>query len=398
MSENSTIKNNGEDAEFDLDHAWIQMRATLDRELPVQKRNRRRIAFLWWTRMAAMLITGISIAVFTVEMYHTGSSRDKQSMVVLPIDKNNVAKQSELPKAKNSFAETTTFPNKNDDKHLSSPHSLAGKALAKRVLAHPVFITGDEILHSPAAKVSAQEAASRIPYPASIGRRNLSPVRLYPIADALTKGQVKRSRRAGVEIGLLYNSGTSASQLYPVLRYHQPLGDKLSISAGIAFNSPLAPKNFTVKEFMVLNDTTNQVYFTIRDNAIKKIVYLDLPVELHYAINKKWSVSAGVQLSISQEHSIDSKNTSYDFAADPTDRVPLIGMTGYQPYQAYTQGYSIAKQNWRLLAGASYHFGKASIRVQYQGSLTNNYQVTDFNGEKMQGRLSLVTVGAFYKF
>jgi hypothetical protein len=73
-------------------------------------------------------------------------------------------------------------------------------------------------------------------------------------------------------------------------------------------------------------------------------------------------------------------------------------MAGYQPYHTYAQEYEIYKTNWRLLAGVSYHLGKASINVQYQGSITDSYSVKDFNGVKNSSKIGFVSIGAMYKF
>lgn len=52
-----------------------------------------------------------------------------------------------------------------------------------------------------------------------------------------------------------------------------------------------------------------------------------------------------------------------------------------------------------MLAGVSYHLNKkASVTVQYQQGITDNYSVKDFNGEKSGAKVAFVSVGAMYKF
>lgn len=407
MKENSTMNNDQWDDEFDLGQAWAQMHDLLDKELPVQQQRRKKAAWLWWGHMAAMLITGIAIAVFTVQFY----SSEKNNSVA-----GNKPGAINTKERSGSF---TGIENKNNGK----TSNVKGNDLSKPIVhthkemsyANTVrFIQKIKFTHDHIGQQRELQSSGHLllndPFIAekllvsansSISDLNKISNHIPPHDSARTLAAAAKSfRRAGVELGVYYNTGSKLSNIYPVARYHFPIGKKTSLSAGIALSSTVAPKDFVVKEFMVLNDTANQVYFNVRNTSVNKITYLDLPLQLHYTIDPHWSVSAGLQLSVLQQSNNRSQSQSFDFFSDPVDQVgqTALTMAGYQPYHVYAQEYEIYKTNWRLLAGVSYHLGKVSINVQYQGSVTDSYSVRDFNGEKNGSRVGFVSVGAMYKF
>jgi hypothetical protein len=400
MKENSTSNDFLKDDEFNLDDAWLRMRETLDRELPVQQESSKKRLLYWWTRMAAMLIIGIAIAVFTVNVSHTDNTVGK-------IEDDRSIESKANDKHENSVAVDNTTAEKKDVVKKQIAENREGITKYKRPLQPKSSSNGfynprikeplnpsTFTLFNQAEKLLLSTNFSLQSHLQIVNNRPVDSIRT-PVAAA----PVKRYRRAGVELGVLYNAGTELTNVYPVVKYHVPVNEKISISAGVALQSPVAIKDLTVKEFIVLNDTANQVYFNVRSTSVKKITYLDLPVQVHYAINKKWSVSAGLQLSVLQESNSHSQNKSYDFMSNPAQQVTMpLWMTALQPYQTYMQEYELAKTNWRVLAGASYHFGKTAVTVQYQGSLSKNYSVKNFSGETTSTKLSVMTVGVSYKF
>lgn len=409
MNENSTMNNDQWKDEFDLEQAWMQMHDLLNKELPVEQRRRKKTGWLWWSRMAAMLIIGVAIAVFTVQLYYSGNSDNR-------VAENEPGAINEREK----WGPFTGTKNKNNGKAISAQkndHSQPIVHESKKVtdannigfIQKIKFIRGHkeqkEFQQSNYLSLVDQFTAEKLIATANSSISDLNKIsnNIPPRDSARTlaaPASAKSYRRAGVELGVYYNTGSKISNIYPVARYHLPVGKRTSLSAGIALNSAVAPKDLTVNEFMVLNDTANQVYFNVRNTSVNKITYLDLPLQLHYAIDPHWSLSAGVQLSVLQQSSGRSQSRSFDFLSDPVDQVgeTVLTMAGYQPYHTYAQEYEIYKMNWRLLAGVSYHLGKASINVQYQGSVTDSYSLKDFNGEKNSSRIGFVSVGAAYKF
>lgn len=406
MNENSTMNNDQWKDEFDLGKAWMQMRDLLNKELPVQQRRRKKNGWLWWSRMAAMLIIGVAIAVFTVQFY--SSENNDKVAENKPVDSNRKDKPKS-PAGNKKDGKVSTMQKNNslplftnvDDEMIDANDKL----LTQKIKFRSDY-NEQEKESSPGNYLFAIDPSAQKLIASSnslISDFNTISNNILPRDSARTlaaPASAKSYRRAGVELGVYYNTGSKVSNIYPVARYHFPIGKKTSVSAGIALSSTVAPKDFIVKEFMVLNDTANQVYFNVRNTSVNKITYLDLPLQLHYAIDPHWSVSAGVQLSVLQQSNNKSQSQSFDFLTNPVDEVgqTVLTMAGYQPYHNYAQEYEIYKANWRLLAGVSYHLGKASINVQYQGSVTDSYSVKDFNGDKSGSKIGFVSIGASYKF
>ncbi len=211
--------------------------------------------------------------------------------------------------------------------------------------------------------------------------------------------QHHKKQRIALRIEAHYNLGANITSIHPKISLLIPLSKKAFLSAGMGLNSQLRIKGLNPKEFVVLNDTVNQVYFTMEETKIRKAVYMDLPISFNYNLNKKISIGAGIQISVLQHTDVQREKNTFDFQSNLSREIaisPATTGTIFTAYQRYANDYKVMKTNGRLIAAASYKFRDLGIQIQYAKSITPNYQISDFNGIKREKRLSVLTVGFNY--
>ena len=92
-----------------------------------------------------------------------------------------------------------------------------------------------------------------------------------------------------------------------------PLSSKLSLHCGLWAFSTIHGKEVISKEKELVNNFASNVYYNINTTSIIKASYFDVPLTLHYSINKNWSVGCGVQLSKLYKVSITEEKESFDY-------------------------------------------------------------------------------------
>ena len=423
--------------EPDLDRAWNEMRKTLDQKLPVKKDNRSRRLFFYFYRIAAMLLLFLgALLLGTIYNFnddrqakHTAQKRETTNNSAL-INKDGVVSNTTLKDTgikqlngsgevtqaadhnKNILSEKKPFSgfflqnkrsNADKEKYFFTPQLSKEKDNKKN--KHDDVLKFESDLNYSIITAEAIFPKKGIIEPEKMLSQLKSPFTLIDTSlktsDAAKQDEQKKKKRLiGFEIGAYYNIGGSLSAVYPIATMGIPLSKKVFISLGAGLNSQVKIKDFAPKEFTVLNDTVNQTYFTVERKNVRKAAYIDLPVAINYKINNRFTVNAGIQLSVLQNVDIQTEEKAFDFQADLSQQVSsgvFTTASSYTPYQAYAEDYTLMKTNWRFIAGIGYQFKNAGVKFQYQQSFTPNYSLTDFNGVKSEKRLSVFTIGLTYR-
>jgi len=422
--------------EPDLDSAWSEMRKTLDEKLPVKGNDRSRRRFFYYIRAAAVFLLFLG------------------AMLIGNIYYFNDEKQAELSN-KGEAKNITALHNKDEvignaalkdtgNKHLNESGDISKSALPTQNILHEKKTFGSFFLQNKSSNADKEEYSltpqlsekkdnrksnyknqlifeSDIKYSIVKAEANFTdsgitgPQKmLLPLRNAVTSNdttiktsetakndkQKKKKKLIGFEIGAYYNIGGSLSAIYPIAAITIPLSKKAFLSLGVGLNSQVKINGFAPREFVVLNDTVNQAYFTVEQKNIRKATYIDLPVLFNYKLNKYFTLGAGVQLSVLQNIDMKTEKKTFDFLSNLAQEISSTVFTSnsaYTTYQAYAQEYTVMKTNWRFIAGVGYQFKHAGIKFQYEKSFTSNYSLLDFNGDKSDKRLSVFTVGLTYR-
>ncbi len=412
----------------DVDSAWVHMRSILDEKMPVKDKRSKRLIFYFY-RVAAMLLLLLCVLV-TGDMYLTKNISHLKKYEI-KIDTINTS----LSTTKNNDAHLSTVAYEEAEQQHQVLKNSSLKPILQNTKAHQkkyLSVTSGKnrnatyLASNPSPAIHNSVA---VEYPISKQKENgvnisvdhdtsygghfkittaqtkqVSDTNDLAVKDSTVKNtgtanndKIKKKKRVlGVEMGAYYNNSGSVLSIYPIAALTFPVQQKSFVSFGVGFNSQVNLHNFISREFTLLNDTANQVYFTLDQKKIKKVVYIDLPISFHYSLNSHFIVSAGVQLSVLQNVDIKTEKKIFDFQSDLIQEISpgAISTAGtFTPYPVYAQGYDFMQTNWRFITGLGYHFKNAAIKFIYQQSFNPNSRFTDFDGTRSERRFSIFTLG-----
>lgn len=121
---------------------------------------------------------------------------------------------------------------------------------------------------------------------------------------------------AGMNISFEKNKSNSFLEninIHPGVSVIFPLTARLSLHSGLWALSTIHGKEVSAKEKELMNNISGNFYYDVRTTSIVKTSYFDVPLTLHYTINKNWSVGTGMQLSKLYKVNIREQKESYDY-------------------------------------------------------------------------------------
>ena len=423
--------------EPDVDSAWDSMRKVLDAQLPVERRDRSRRSIIYYITAAAMLLLLLAALVVNKTFYfneHNYSEIPKNgghidNAVNKRIERKNdpilLSKKGNIDMngAGNIATTLPTITNKPDKEKTVDMQILKHKNTYRyKEASHIIsslssmqnqsenYYGSNSVLENENDNLILLPAKSRTEINVAVRENKLVPViHALPLRDTLATifhsatiddRKKRQLKKIGFDIGLYHNVGSTYKAIYPMVAVTKSLSKKSFVSLGVGFNSQININNFAPKEFTVINDTTNQVYFTLVQKNISKAVYIDLPVAIYYNVNNRISVNAGVQLSVLQKVKIKSVQSTFDFQSDLSQLLPTrvyTSTSSYTPNTVYAQDYTFLKTNGRFIAGVGYKLKDIAIKFQYAKSFSPNYNFTDFDGTQSLKKLSSFTIGINYR-
>lgn len=423
--------------EPDLDMAWGEMRKTLDQKLPVKNDDLSRRLFIYFFRIAAVLLLILG-TLLPGTIYNLKDNRQAK----LPAQKRETINNSALNNQDQVISNTTFYDigikqvNKSgEDYHaaLSFNNILSQKKTFSSLFLQNKRSNAKKEKYSLTSQLTEEEDNkinkhddllnfesdinySIIKAEANFTKRGIIESEkmmiqlkskltlidtLVKTSDAAKQDEQKKKKSLiGFELGAYYNIGGSLSAVYPIANMGIPISEKVFISLGVGLNSQVKINDLAPKEFTILNDTVNQTYFIVEQKNIRKAAYIDLPLLLNYKLNKHFTIGAGVQLSVLQSVDMKTEKQAFDFQANLSQHVSsnvFVTANAYTPYQAYAQDYTVMKTNGRFITGVSYQLKNVAIKFQYAKSFSPNYSLTDFNGNISEKRLSVFTIGLTYR-
>ena len=422
--------------EPDVDSAWDSMRKVLDAQLPVERRDRSKRSIIYYITAAAMLLLLLAALVVDKTFYfkeHNYKEVSKNGDLVdhgvdKIIDRKNgpilLNEKGDTDMDGAGYIATTppTITNKTNKMEIVSGLILKRKNTYGYKEASPIitplssmqnqlknYYGRDSVLKNENDNLILQPAKFRTEINVPVRENMLVQViQALPLRDTLATifhpatidvRKKRQLKKIGFDIGLYHNVGSSYKAIYPMVAFIKSLSRKSFVSLGVGFNSQININNFAPKEFTVINDTTNQVYFTLKQKNISKAVYIDLPVAIYYNVNNRISVHAGVQLSVLQKVEMKSVQSTFDFQSDLSQQLSTqvyTSTSSYTPNLVYAQDYTFLKTNGRFIAGVGYKLKDVGIKFQYAKSFSPNYSLTDFDGTQSLKKLSSFTIGINY--
>jgi hypothetical protein len=186
--------------------------------------------------------------------------------------------------------------------------------------------------------------------------------------------------------------------IHPSVTVIIPLTPKLAIHTGLSAFSTIHVKMMSAREKELVNNISTNVYYNINTTSIIKASYFDIPLTLHYSINKNWSLGTGVQLSklykvsIKEEkESFGYNNMLYSASVAQYNTTPMAARAVFQKKVA------IKKAEPRFVAEANLHQGHFLFSAGYYYSLENSIILQDGYNSSHHYRNEYFKLGIQYR-
>lgn len=222
----------------------------------------------------------------------------------------------------------------------------------------------------------------------------------------------KKSKNVSKKIQILAGIGVNASignnhlhsfdlndlNIHPGLTVIFPLSSKLSLHSGLWAFSTIHGKEIITKEKELVNNFASNVYYNINTKSIIKASYFDVPLTLHYSINKNWSVGSGLQLSKLYKVSIKEEKESFNYnntlasaSAYQYNRSPMAAAAVFQ------KKVEIKKFEPRFIAETNFEQHRFLFSAGYYYGLGKTITVKDANNSSHEYRNEYFKLGIQYK-
>jgi len=148
----------------------------------------------------------------------------------------------------------------------------------------------------------------------------------------------------------------------------------------------------------LVNNFASNVYYNINTKSIIKASYFDVPLTLHYSINKNWSVGSGLQLSKLYKVSIKEEKESFNYnntlasaSAYQYNRSPMAAAAVFQ------KKVEIKKFEPRFIAETNFEQHRFLFSAGYYYGLGKTITVKDANNSSHEYRNEYFKLGIQYK-
>ncbi len=186
--------------------------------------------------------------------------------------------------------------------------------------------------------------------------------------------------------------------IHPSVTLIVPLTKKLSLHTGLSAFSTIRGTEVSAKERELVNNLNSNVSYNIKTTSIIKASYFDLPVTLHYSVNKSWSVGTGIQLSklnkvdIKEEkESFDYNNSLYSSTVAQFNASPMIARAAFQ------EKLEIKKIEPRFVAEINLYQGNFLFSAGFCYSLDKSIILEDGYNSSHQYRNKYFKLGVQYR-
>lgn len=187
--------------------------------------------------------------------------------------------------------------------------------------------------------------------------------------------------------------------IHPALTVSIPLGKKISLHTGLRAISTLHQRGVNVKKEEWVNSTTaNPVDYNINTTSIIKVSYFDVPLALHYSINRQWSIGAGVQLSRLYKIKIGEEKKGYDQNNTIVSATAQqFTVNASQMAAAFQEEVNVKRLESRLMAEITFHPSRWMFSAGYYYGIGKNIELKEAPGQYHQYRNEYLKVGIEYR-
>ena len=173
----------------------------------------------------------------------------------------------------------------------------------------------------------------------------------------------------------VFNS--NSLNVHPEMSIVLPVNKKLSIHLGLSAFSTVHGKEVSAKEKEIVNNFNSNVYYNINTTTIVKASYFDLPITLHYALNKKWSVGSGLELAKLYKVNIKEEKQSFDYNNTLASATISVYNTTPRAAAVFERKLEIKKFEPRFVIETNCHINHFLISAGYHYGLGKTITLKD---------------------
>jgi len=216
--------------------------------------------------------------------------------------------------------------------------------------------------------------------------------------ESKSSRKIKIFAGAGLNVSTAKNSFSFNNiNMHPGITFVIPVAAKLNIHTGLWALSTIHG-DVSAKDKELQNSFSPNIYYNINTTSIIKASYFDVPLTLHYCINKKWSVGSGLQLSKLYKVNIEEQKQSFDYNNTLySASVQQINATPTRAAAAFQQKLDIKKFEIRLVAETNYETAKFLLSAGYYYGLGKTISLKDAANNDHQYRNVYFKLGVQYR-
>ncbi len=186
--------------------------------------------------------------------------------------------------------------------------------------------------------------------------------------------------------------------IHPGFTVVMPLSKKFSLHTGLWAFSTIRGKEASSKERELVNNMGSSIYYNVNTTSIIKASYFDVPLTVHYSIDKNWSVGSGLQLSKLYKVNIREQKESYDYNNTRfSTTVQQYNSTPTQAAVVLHKRAEIKKYEPRLVAETSFEEGRWLLSAGYYYGLGKTITLRDADNTVHQYRNEYLKLAIQYR-
>ncbi|HPH93198.1 MAG TPA: hypothetical protein PLZ68_20405 [Ferruginibacter sp.] len=340
------------DLSFSADEGWAEMKALLNRRMPVSKRS---VVFSKAISSCPVLMLSVFFIIAFLPLNEHQYAFHAASGKIMPMAEEEVLVQERSEKniaVKNLPVNIYT---ENSIRYMNVPPHTDSLAvnIARRVVP-------DNVLQLAALNElrNSSPVIKRLPAPD------------FPIVNA-TAHKSKVAKRWELSAGMGINMPIGKQehlQPYPVAAWKFNVSRKFFVAGGVSLFSPAPATVSGVSTLIHVNDTMNNIRMYKEVTELNQFRYADVPLFVGVNLHKNISLQAGIQASYLLSKSVKKSLYPYDFSMNSVDNpsLPLVGAAAGAQEEFDIR---VRKFDYRFVTAVKYQYKKMTAGLMYQHGL-----------------------------
>lgn len=348
---------------------WEEMKAMLNKEMPVSKFNRKRLI----ASILPVIILTISLLICTKELNtHFDSGKLYNYDLYSSYSINAIPVNALPPVLTASFAKSKNIQdNHNPKNHLillqqpTPKKSIVAFSPKENHLPDSLIFSFSRFIITPEKYKPTKQKAATVSINTALSTNTAS--------KKIRHKKLSLFAGVGINTSLLNNQNF---QPYPAAALQYNFTPKFFVSTGISLFSAAPGFVSGVSKTLYINDSANNLKLYNEETTFNKFEYLDIPVFIGVQLNKNISIKAGIQASFLLSKKNHQQLVAYDFQMNSID-APFATQLAPAAYPQQNFKINVPSVDYRFISGIDYKIKKTSIALTYQQPLQGHAAINN---------------------